>query len=783
MRLNRFDYSRQPLSGNEIRLLSIRPDERNESIRCDLFVKDLATLKGKFEALSYCWGKEQDYEGIIKIRQTCWIPKKEEPEDGEYKTYPYTEFPVTPNLLTALIHLRSELTPVLIWVDAICINQKETTEGIKEKNQQLSMMSDIYNSAKNVCIWLGPNNEKTIEAMKFVNTIMNFQTLDEHLRDEDKLNIRKESNKSTAESNGYTDPDNEWINLVKTLKETEWFSRRWIIQEIASARNASVHCGDEVIHWDDLTDAILLLQENQESLKSTVDKNIFSEVVTLSATQLVTALTNVCHKSSNGDITERLLDLETLVCTFQQFQARYPQDIIHSVRALAKDLHGAGGNRNSALLAAMHDDSSRDLFIAFVNHCIEHSRSLDIICRHWAPSITDTAGEEIELPSWISKLANGPFGAPGESHQRQNGENFVAMSPNDKRKRYNASDGWDLPNRKSDYERKPRLSQLKIRDHKALGTSRWPSVESNDPRYASTVVESPLEVERRRSISRRPKETQSESSEQKESLPTIQSIIEAMNPESRKEHTESAPDGAFVPPFIKVSAQSAERGEESAADSYIQEDKEHDKLLPGQLEVNGCALGTVRECSDVMRDGIIPGNWLAELGWNRKSTNNHVPEIVWRLLVADRNPEGGNAPGWYRRACLHCLKDTRLVNSRGDLNTHRADKISESMTLKYLRRVESVIWRRRIVRIETGSLQSKYLYGLAPEGTREGDMVCILAACSVPTVLRKIEAEDQKPGAKVFQLIGEAYVHGRMDGEAVREFKSRETPLRSFMLQ
>lgn len=97
--------------------------------------------------------------------------------------------------------------------------------------------------------------------------------------------------------------------------------------------------------------------------------------------------------------------------------------------------------------------------------------------------------------------------------------------------------------------------------------------------------------------------------------------------------------------------------------------------------------------------------------------------------------------------------------------------------------MESVIWRRRIVRIETGSSQSKFLYGLVPEGTREGDMICILAACSVPTVLRKIEAKDQKPGAKVFQLIGEAYVHGRMDGEAVREFKSRETPLRSFMLQ
>jgi hypothetical protein len=49
--------------------------------------------------------------------------------------------------------------------------------------------------------------------------------------------------------------------------------------------------------------------------------------------------------------------------------------------------------------------------------------------------------------------------------------------------------------------------------------------------------------------------------------------------------------------------------------------------------------------------------------------------------------------------------------------------------------------------------------GMAPCRAREGDVVAILFGCSIPLVLRRV------PLKEVCQIIGEAYVHGYMNGE------------------
>lgn len=50
--------------------------------------------------------------------------------------------------------------------------------------------------------------------------------------------------------------------------------------------------------------------------------------------------------------------------------------------------------------------------------------------------------------------------------------------------------------------------------------------------------------------------------------------------------------------------------------------------------------------------------------------------------------------------------------------------------------------------------------GMAPHDTRKRDKVCLLLGCGVPVVLR----ERPKGG---YELVGEAYVHGIMKGEAL----------------
>jgi hypothetical protein len=52
------------------------------------------------------------------------------------------------------------------------------------------------------------------------------------------------------------------------------------------------------------------------------------------------------------------------------------------------------------------------------------------------------------------------------------------------------------------------------------------------------------------------------------------------------------------------------------------------------------------------------------------------------------------------------------------------------------------------------------LIGIAPQASQKSDVICIFFGCSVPVVL-----EPQVNGE--YRFVGECYVHGVMDGEAV----------------
>ncbi len=59
-----------------------------------------------------------------------------------------------------------------------------------------------------------------------------------------------------------------------------------------------------------------------------------------------------------------------------------------------------------------------------------------------------------------------------------------------------------------------------------------------------------------------------------------------------------------------------------------------------------------------------------------------------------------------------------------------------------------------------------------PEGTQEGDMVCVVFGAKTPFILRK--QEDN------YVLVGECYMHGLMNGQALEMegFKWEWIPLR-----
>jgi len=75
------------------------------------------------------------------------------------------EIHVTHNLHAALTKLRDPHFERILWVDALCIDQKDD----KEKAHQVGAMAKIYSLARRVVVWLGEES---------VDSALAFQTLE-----------------------------------------------------------------------------------------------------------------------------------------------------------------------------------------------------------------------------------------------------------------------------------------------------------------------------------------------------------------------------------------------------------------------------------------------------------------------------------------------------------------------------------------------------------------------------------------------------------------------------
>jgi hypothetical protein len=80
---------------------------------------------------------------------------------------------ITRNVADALRYLRHKDKKRILWIDAICINQSD----VGEKNHQVAMMYNIYRSAREVHVWLGPGSEDSREALSLVPEIQNDDSL------------------------------------------------------------------------------------------------------------------------------------------------------------------------------------------------------------------------------------------------------------------------------------------------------------------------------------------------------------------------------------------------------------------------------------------------------------------------------------------------------------------------------------------------------------------------------------------------------------------------------
>ncbi|KAK7994495.1 hypothetical protein PG991_016083 [Apiospora marii] len=209
---------------------------------------------------------------------------------------------------------------------------------------------------------------------------------------------------------------------LQMLMQTEWFSRRWVVQEIALAKKATVYCGNDSMPWKDFAIAVELFVEVETATHrlSEIMQNDekfhyvpgwFEHVSELGASLLVQATGKVFRGPTSplheleGDETDSesdseedfvrwsrirtidplerrsLLSLEYLVSTMFIFKAAEPRDVIYSLLAIARDAAPFAGVTSDDDDPTFLTMTLFDQFLEEKPFLIDYSRPYSDVCR------------------------------------------------------------------------------------------------------------------------------------------------------------------------------------------------------------------------------------------------------------------------------------------------------------------------------------------------------------------------------------------------------------------
>jgi hypothetical protein len=345
------EYQPLPLKGGEkwIRLVRLLPGEPIEGIQCRLLNFSLAETP-LFIALSYCWGE-------LKFKRPLLC-------NGAI-------LHVLSNLYSALQHLRRRDRPEWLWADAICINQRD----VQERNSQVLLMRDIYSHARQTTVWLGDSSVNSYSAMALIPRLALVRKQIEEAGPEEHHRLIAKA------ANGYipnnlppiSDPGYRGIAL---LLHRPWFSRVWIIQELAVSKLPIVQCGVSSVLWTELVRAVTLLYALNHL---TEEGENFLRIQAIEATRLSVI---------NGNE----MPLLPLLISYRSFQATDPKDKIYALYGVANrvDMHKLSLVPNYAL-------STAEAYSQLATTILRNSNNLDILS---VPRIAKDSAISTH-PSWV----------------------------------------------------------------------------------------------------------------------------------------------------------------------------------------------------------------------------------------------------------------------------------------------------------------------------------------------------------------------------------------------
>jgi hypothetical protein len=239
----------------------------------------------KYQALSYTWGpaleqseKDAKQEELIKPCVLLLIDPPdfhhlgpaEAEQCGPGSTVGWAagcirSIAIGRNLSDFLLQLNDERcrgnhfppSTVSLWIDAVCINQKDKAE----QASQILLMGDIYSIAENVIVWLG-RDETDLDTFSWMIFTVFLKLLD----------LKPPGVSSSSELANWLraydsmSPDfwlpivglkpikadwlSTWLSFYRFIQQRRWFSRAWTMQEFCLAQRVTMICGRSVLPGD-----------------------------------------------------------------------------------------------------------------------------------------------------------------------------------------------------------------------------------------------------------------------------------------------------------------------------------------------------------------------------------------------------------------------------------------------------------------------------------------------------------------------------------------------------
>ncbi|KAJ4363395.1 hypothetical protein N0V83_009688 [Neocucurbitaria cava] len=705
-----YNYDELPRGTGVIRLLKLFSSENSDAgVLCELFTPgEDEQNQYPYEALSWCWGVAEKTE-YIRIQRNL-------------KTYAKY---VSSNLVAALKALRHPDRSRYLWVDMVCIDQ----ENLNEKNHQVEMMDIIYGNAERVCIWLGAANDSSRTAFRFIkNEVSQLQSFD-----------------TLCNS---TDSSKKWVALLD-LMQRPWFSRRWVVQELALAQKAVIYCGHDRISWKKFAIAVELLVEVETAthrLSEVMKKDrqyqyipsYFEFVSALGASLLVDAnerlfrdyqekrtsepepvigsnpdpasesdsspeasdsdesdTSTVPSPGAEGSTLTRsrsriqpLLSLEHLVSSLTIFETSMPHDTIYALLAIAKDTTPRAVLPHATASSGRAHDGL-EIHTQRKSYNVDYNLPYVDVCKEFIM-----------------------FSIERSSHTDRSRALDVICRP------------WAVEERVLNKirEKKVQTKMKKERDEKrerdrairrASRSGRKVSIFTPNDKYVD-IEDMPLPSW----------------------IPQLSGAPHAMA--HRPGHAGLKLSRINADPLVglpSLTQRNYSAAENKAVDLKALRFRKRATLGHFSMYVRGFMLDRIEVVEQVARNGAIPREWAELARW--ETAKGHPPDAFWRTLVANRGRDGKNPPVYYSRACEESFKKGGLESGSVD-TTALIEYERNSVVAQFCRRVQAVTWNRALVKTEAGRL------GLVRKDVEKDDLVCILYGCSVPVILRQSERKDDE---------------------------------------